>query len=448
MPFGYKDAPRVFTHIMRCTVWNIRRIWKIRCMYYLDDLLFLDQDPENLGRIMKEIIPWLDQLGWSISFGKSDLYPKQVFEYLGWQWNTQVMEVQLCADKRGNILSALNDWQRKVYLKKQVPVRDLASIIGLLSSTRLQHERASLYLVKMNRLKCGAVNREGWDGHCRLTHMIWGELCWWQKIIEKNTPASLLPLSRPDVHMWVDASTTGWGAWIQLAEGRCNAFGFWKEEVQNQTSNFRELRAVVCAIKSFLQRMILQGNIHLKLHSDNSSVVFNIQRKAAARNLYHSLRDLFNLCGENNITLSAQHVKGDLNGIADSLSRLSRSGDYSLSPEIFTKMCNTLEIAPEIDLFSTRWNAKLPNYISPLSEDNAMVRDALTIPWDKIFFFAHPPIPLIGKCLKKIVEENAQGVFVLPHWKGQSWGTLLGRMSKRMIVLGKSDIILTPGRIM
>jgi ribonuclease HI len=331
-------------------------------MYYLDDLLFLDQDADNLQVKMKEIIPWLDNLGWTISYEKSDLQPKKVFEYLGWQWNSEDMEVQVSEDKKNNIVRVLHDWQRRVYLKKQVPVRGLASLIGLLSSTRLQHDRASLHLVKLNRLKCGAVNSVGWDGKCRVTHMIWGELCWWERTIEENTPKSLLPLSLPDVHMWVDASTTGWGAWVQLPDGKYNAFGFWTEDVQNQTSNYREMRAVVCAIKSFLKRMILQGNIHLRLHSDNSSVVFNVQRKAVARNLYHTLRDLLNLCSDNNITISAQHVKGEINSTADSLSRLSRSGDYALIPETFQEMCATLQVRPEIELFATSANCKLPNY--------------------------------------------------------------------------------------
>jgi hypothetical protein len=53
MPFGYKDAPRIFTRIMRCVIWNVRRIWGIRCVQYLDDLLFLDQNPAELQRIMR-----------------------------------------------------------------------------------------------------------------------------------------------------------------------------------------------------------------------------------------------------------------------------------------------------------------------------------------------------------------------------------------------------------
>jgi hypothetical protein len=345
-------------------------------------------------------------------------------------------------------MHTLRVWEKRMNQKKQVPVRELASLIGLLSSTRLQHDRASLYLVKMNRIKCSVVNREGWDGMCAITHMISGELKWWQKTIAGNEPASLVPLSQPNAHVWVDASPSGWGASLKLIDGNYRAFGVWDESVRNQTSNYREMFAVSCAIKSYLSRMILPSGIHLRIHSDNASTVFNIQRKAAARNLYHPLRQLFNLCFSNDIVISAIHVKGVNNVVADSLSRLSRSGDYSLFPGVFNTICQQLNVTPDIDVFATSVNNQLPDFISPLHTDNKPIRDGLSISWDGFIPFIHPPIPLIGKCLRKILAENTTAVFVLPFWKGQSWNSLLRRMSKREYIIGKCEDVLKPGRLM
>jgi ribonuclease HI len=445
MPFGIKDAPRVFTRIMRSVIWNIREIWKIRCVYYLDDLLFLHQDATELQRIISEILPWMDNLGWTINFQKSELIPKRVFNYLGWCWDSCNMCVQLSTDKRDKVLHSLKCWEKRMIFNKRVPVRDFASLIGVLSATRLQFDRASLYLVKMNRLKCATVNREGWDGKCQLTHMISGELKWWQEAISTNQPASLFPQPQPDIHMWVDASPSGWGAWLQLKDGRYHALGAWDSIVEHQTNNFRELIAVGVAIKLFSQRMLLPSGIHLRVHSDNAAVVFNIQRKAAARNLYHPLRSLFNFCIKNEIVLSAQHVKGVENQTADSLSRLSRSGDYSLKKGVFNEMCSKLHVTPVVDLFATKRNAQLPQYISPLHMDNSEVRDALSIPWGGMTVSVHPPIPVIGKCLRKIMSETASGIVIVPHWKGQSWSTILRKMSRASIILGKSEEILQAG---
>jgi hypothetical protein len=278
--------------------------------------------------------------------------------------------------------------------------------------------------------------------------MISGELEWWQRVISSNTPSSLCPLPQPTAHLFTDASPSGWGGWLHQDNTCYHAFGSWPESVKNQTNNFREMLAVSTAIKSFLSRMILHTGIHLRIHSDNSSTVFNIQRRAASRNLFHPLRDLFNLCDKNDLVLTAQHVKGTNNGVADSLSRLSRSGDYSLNAGLFQQMCDTLDVRPDVDLFATSNNKQLPVFISPNDGDNTPSQDALAVNWSGSIGFIHPPIPLLGKCLRKILQENAAAVIVLPNWKGQSWNTLLGRMSKKMMILGKSEEVLTKGRIM
>jgi ribonuclease HI len=302
--------------------------------------------------------------------------------------------------------------------------------------------------VKLNRLKDAAVQREGWEAKLVLTEMVQGEMMWWKKKLRRNTPKSLLPEGKPDVHLWTDASPSGWGAWIQRPEGRLQALGKWPPEISNQTNNFRELWAVIAAIKRFATYFSLSQIHHVRIHSDNTSVVFNIRRKAASRNLYPSIRHLLNICNRLGLQLSVQHIAGEKNGVADSLSRLSRSGDYSLKREIFQDMCRGLQVTPTVDLFSTKANAQLPQFVSPLWKDQVMVRDSLSIPWGEGMPYLHPPIPLVSRCLRKILRENVPAVLVLPHWKGQSWSVLLNRMTHDSMVLGKSDDVLIPGRQM
>jgi hypothetical protein len=139
---------------------------------------------------------------------------------------------------------------------------------------------------------------------------------------------------------------------------------------------------------------------------------------------------------------------GEINKTADSLSRLSRSGDYSLKRGVFEDVCSRLDIQPDIDLFATKRNAQLPQFVSPVSADNSGVRDALSIPWGGMTVYVHPPIPLVGKCIRKIIAENATAVLIVPHWKGQSWDTILGKVSKSSIIIGRSEEILQPGRKM
>jgi hypothetical protein len=55
MFFGLNDAPRVFTQIMKKCVMAIREIWRIRCVVYLDDLVFLHPDKNHLAKLAPQI---------------------------------------------------------------------------------------------------------------------------------------------------------------------------------------------------------------------------------------------------------------------------------------------------------------------------------------------------------------------------------------------------------
>jgi hypothetical protein len=59
MPFGLNDAPRVFTQIMKKAIHTIKKIWRVRCVIYLNDLLILHQDPHHLKEIAPQITQFL-----------------------------------------------------------------------------------------------------------------------------------------------------------------------------------------------------------------------------------------------------------------------------------------------------------------------------------------------------------------------------------------------------
>jgi hypothetical protein len=48
MPFALNNALRVFTQIIKKAIHAIREIWRVGCVIYLDDLLILHQDPNQL----------------------------------------------------------------------------------------------------------------------------------------------------------------------------------------------------------------------------------------------------------------------------------------------------------------------------------------------------------------------------------------------------------------
>jgi hypothetical protein len=101
-----------------------------------------------------------------------------------------------------------------------------------------------------------------------------------------------------------------------------------------------------------------------------------------------------------------------------------------------------------MDMFATRANTQLSQFVSPLWSDKMLIQDALAISWKGRMPYLHPPIPLIGRCLRKVLNEEVGALMVLPDWRGQSWSVLLNKMSQQSLCLGRSENILIPGHQM
>nr|KAG5707261.1 hypothetical protein BaRGS_000035 [Batillaria attramentaria] len=137
-------------------------------------------------------------------------------------------------------------------------------------------------------------------------------------------------------------------------------------------------------------------------------------------------RDLLLWCKADSIDLSARHISGRLNVIADSLSWRGqiRHMEWSLSPSAFKSFCQRWD-RPHVDLFATRWNCKLPLFVSLVPDPQALAVDALSIPWDSLFAFAYPPAVLIPKIPQKLQGTSAVLLLVAPLRWEKSWVTPL-----------------------
>ena len=74
--------------------------------------------------------------------------------------------------------------------------------------------------------------------------------------------------------------------------------------------------------------------------------------------------------------------------------------DQSLANSIF-QMLNY----PNVDLFATRFNHKLPLYVSPVPDNHALAVDALSMNFNLLHAYAFPPTILIPSVLAKIRQS-------------------------------------------
>ena len=104
----------------------------------------------------------------------------------------------------------------------------------------------------------------------------------------------------------------------------------------------------------------------------------------------------------NNFFISAAHIPGKHNIEADKFSKKSDNNtEWQLNPKIFIQFTNKIG-CPEIDLFATRINTQLQNYVSWSCEPEAKAVDAFLTDLGKQFSYIFPPFSLLGKVTSKI----------------------------------------------
>jgi len=120
-------------------------------------------------------------------------------------------------------------------------------------------------------------------------------------------------------------------------------------------------------------------------------------------------KEIWEWCIERDLWLSAAHLPGRENMEADAASRqFNESIEWKLRHDIFTAI-------------ASRLNAQLPRYASWKPDLGATYVDAFSISWKNENFYAFPPFSLVLKCLKKIEEEKAEGVLIIPNWSTKPW---------------------------
>ena len=139
--------------------------------------------------------------------------------------------------------------------------------------------------------------------------------------------------------------------------------------------------------------------------------------------------DIWEWCITHNIWLTASHIPGINNTAADAESRKTRrETEWSLNPIVFQKAIAEISVQPDIDLFASRLNYKCDRYVSYQPDPGSYAVNALHIQWTNFSFYAFPPFCIIQKVLKKVQEDKATGLLVVPHWPTQPWWPYLANM--------------------
>ena len=178
-------------------------------------------------------------------------------------------------------------------------------------------------------------------------------------------------------------------------------------------------KTVFLVLKSF--KHLCRDQIVL-IAPDSTSVVFYINKEGGIRS--------DSLCAlETSVLVSPQRYSSEVSAHSRSLECNGRQAfqtqpsdqtEWSLS-QVFNIWCSRWA-RPHVELFATRFNHKLPKFVSPVPDPTAWAVDALSPPWENLDVYTFPPVSLLGHIISKVMDQGCpRMVLIAPGWSNMPW---------------------------
>lgn len=436
MPFGLCSAPLVFTKIMRPVLAELRK-QGLMSVNYLDDFLIIAKSHDSCLDNIRITKHTLESLGFVINEEKSVLIPSSTCKFLGFILDSLNMTINLPEDK----IQIIKQYIKQLLRPRPYTIRFLAQALGTLASVCPAVKYGTLYTKQLERFKFLSLlqNKDDYEALVSTPQSCSADLIWWlNKIDNSHNP---IRQNNFTIEIFSDASNDGWGACCGI--NRAN--GIWTEEEKRLHINTKELKAALFGLKCFAKDLT---NKEILLRIDNTTAIAYINRMGGVQftHLHALAKNIWQWCEARDLWVYASYISSKDNQEADFESRYHRSEiEWELSKEAYDNITRNLGL-PEIDLFASRLNNKCKKYISWHMDPEAWAIDAFTIKWSDQFFYAFPPFSMILKSLRKIVNDKATGIMVVPLWETQAWFPLFQELIiSDVIILKSNKFLLTSG---
>ena len=241
--FRLSTAPQVFTRVFAAvSAWAHAR--GIRLLRYLDDWLVLSSSEKKAMESIRELLSVCRTLGIVINEKKSDLVPSQSAKYLGMTIDTgagKVFPSLARVEKFLTVAERFCTMQSPPAQLWQVVLGHLASLERLVPHGRLRMRSLQWHLKSQWSPESDPPSLP-----VALPEEARRDLSWWMVRdhllvgVRFGTPA-------PDLHLYSDASSSGWGAHL-LDQ---NVSGVWSDQEKLLHINLLEMKALFLALQAF-----------------------------------------------------------------------------------------------------------------------------------------------------------------------------------------------------
>ena len=268
LPYGLSTAPMEFTVVAKeVKLMALQR--GIRIHQYLDDWLVRATSHQTCLQHTQTLVALCRALGWLVNKEKSELDPKQVFNFVGYQFDL----------KEGRVRPTPEHWQTltdkilSILSGPVCPVRQFMSLIGLLTAKnrKASPSRSTSYETHTVALEKQLGVPESLEKVIPTPRSLHPHLRWWLEESNMLPGQPLHPLKHA-LQIFTDASKEGWDAHLNERTAR----GTWSLPESKLHINHLELKAVFLALKEFQD--LCSNNIGL-VATDNTTVVAYINKE-------------------------------------------------------------------------------------------------------------------------------------------------------------------------
>jgi hypothetical protein len=320
LSFGSRLAPHVFSTLSQAVKRMMQhRHFNVCC--YLDDFLIVEDTFERCKDGFNVLITLLRDLGFMINWSKV-CDPSQLIIFLGIELDSKYMITRLPKGK----LEALQDMLRELRALKRISRRQLERITGRLSHATQVIHCGRAFLHSMYDAIARTRSRKS---RIRLAGLIREDLNWWFQTMEGLNGKSICINKQTMLGLQTDSCVVGAAA----VYGPHYCYINWSQDWPQADSlhiNYKETLIVVLAAARFgplwrKKRIIVQ--------TDNTVTVSLINRLTAREPLVlKCVKYLLYLSVMYDFEITAVHIPGKLNYLADALSRLHEPKMFNCFP--------------------------------------------------------------------------------------------------------------------
>ena len=367
LPFGLRSAPKLFNCVADALQWIAEQFGVSYLDHFLDDFLTAGAPESNeCDRNLFLLMHVCAILGLPLAIEKRD-GPTTCLVFLGIEIDTVNFVLRLPIQKLHRLKAQLQRWARLKCCRK----KDLQSLIGQLHDASIVVRSGRTFIRRLIDLLKSAHHRPA-NCFLRLNVEARSDILWWTRFIEQWNGLSMMNTARcenPEVIVTSDAS----GSWGCGAYSLSSWFQYqWHPDISDQHITVKELLPIVIAAAIWGPTW---ENKSILCRCDNEAVVHIINTGTSKDpHVMGLMRCLHFIAARFNLLLSAAHIAGTDNSLADALSRdnlslfLKHHPQANPSPSIVPSALLDLLVHSSPDWTSPSWSKMFNDIFTQLSQ--------------------------------------------------------------------------------